>query len=175
LEQVSLHHFETQTFESPVIPSVTYLHLDSCSFDDVHYEKLFASFPNIQYVSVDAYAYLLYNMLRHSLPSVHDATTTTAPNSNSNINTNRSPWTSLHTLTVSDLPSGDVNVFVDMVQERKEAQVPLKTVRLDRRGRNVVRLKHKWDQLAEHTKVVSWDGTESWPPGLGYEDPHDLV
>ncbi|KAJ2917405.1 hypothetical protein MD484_g2988, partial [Candolleomyces efflorescens] len=165
LEEVSLHHFETQTFESAAIPTVTYLRLDSCSFDDVHYEKLFASFPNIQHVSVDAYAYLLYNMLWHGLSSIHDATT----------NSNRGPWTSLHTLTVSDLPSGDVKVLVDMVQGRKEAQVPIQTVRLDRRGRNVVRLKHQWERLAEQTTVVSWDGTESWPPGLGYEDAHDLV
>ncbi|RXW25494.1 hypothetical protein EST38_g292 [Candolleomyces aberdarensis] len=173
LEQVSLHTLET--FESPVMPTVTYLHLNGCAFDDVHYEELFASFPNIQHVSVDEYAYLLYNMLRHSLPPVNDATT--APNSNSNPNPNSTtcPWSSLHTLTVRDLASSEVNVFVEMVRQRKEAQVPIKTVRLDRRGRNVVRLKHKGDQLAEHTSVVSWDGTESWPPGLGYEDPHDLV
>jgi len=68
--------------------------------------------------------------------------------------------------------------FCNMVFNRqsvgpKSGMSPLKRILLDRRSRTVLRTKQKLEWLQE--SVVVENGIPAkWPPGLDYEDPHDL-
>lgn len=153
LEGVSLYDMEY--FDCTEIPSVKHLLLQASAFDELHFEHLFAAFPNVEDLTVDGDAYQLYEAALNQLP--------------------KHPWRTLRRLTVHELTATDVVAFALLVLKRKQAGVPLTTVRLDKKSRHVLRVKGKLDLLTEHVDVVPYDEMEVWPPGRGYDDPHDLV
>ncbi|KAF5342635.1 hypothetical protein D9611_001919 [Ephemerocybe angulata] len=155
LERLALN--EVENFDCTEIPSVTHLTMEGCPFDDPQFQNLISAFPNVQDLTIDASAYLFFDS---------DALSATTPTY---------PWRFLKTLTMRELTPGDVVPFTLMVLKRKRAEHPIETLRLDKRSRNVLRLKEKLETLNDHTKIVPFDERELWPPGRGYDDPHDLV
>jgi hypothetical protein len=62
-----------------------------------------------------------------------------------------------------------------MVFNRMNDGKPLKQIRLDRRSRTALRNKQRFDWLQMLVEIDNCDLVETWPPGLGYEDGHDLL
>ncbi|TFK28159.1 hypothetical protein FA15DRAFT_634416 [Coprinopsis marcescibilis] len=155
LESLHLHHLEM--FDSLSIPTVTTLSLETCNLQEIEVVNLVSRFPNVEELGIDDCSFSsLFNLLSSGEAEEPE------------------PWPKLHTLTVRELPMSDVVYLVSLVLARKERQMPLQVLRVDRRSRTVLRNKHRLDWLAGEMEVQHRDFAESWPPGLGYDDPHDL-
>ncbi|KAF8149834.1 hypothetical protein B0H34DRAFT_162748 [Crassisporium funariophilum] len=156
LHSLSLHNVDT--FDSDTLPSVQSLSLDSCAFDEPELGNLIRSFPSINSLSVDESMPDIFYML---IPNLADELPM--------------PWPHLQTISVRELNSMDIPHFCSMVFSRQDNDKALSKVYLDRRSRAVLRAKHRLDWLLDRLKVENCDLPETWPPGLGYEDPHDLL
>ncbi len=161
LESISLEGIDT--FDSHIMPSVRYLNLDDCSFNEQEVGKLIRSFPLLSDLSIDESMPDVFYML---LPEASEDEMSR-------------PWPQLKTITIRDLQSVDVPYFCNMVFNRHSAaepgSSPLKNILLDRRSRNVLRAKHRLEWLQDKVLVENADIPASWPLGLEYEDVHDLL
>ncbi|KAF8899899.1 hypothetical protein CPB84DRAFT_1680867 [Gymnopilus junonius] len=154
LHSLSLH--DVETFDLRVLPSVQSLSLEACAFSDAELRSLFQATPSITTLSIDDSIPEIYSMM---LPGAALS----------------KPWPHLETISLRNLQSRDVGHFCNMVFNVGESHKNLARVYLDRRSRTVLRTKHRLDWLQDRLKVENFDIPEAWPPGLGYEDTHDLL
>lgn len=165
LESISLEGVDT--FDSHIMQSVRYLDLNNCSFNEQEIGKLIRSLPLLSNLSID-----------ESMPDIfYTLLPETTELSSNEVNMPR-PWPQLKTITIRDLQSVDVPYFCNMVFNRQSAEEgcsPLKNILLDRRSRTVLRSKHRLEWLQHKVLVENANIPASWPPGLKYEDVHDLL
>ena len=154
LYALSLH--DVDIFDSNPLPAVQSLTLDSCAFEEAQIRKLIRSFPSITSLSID-----------ESLPDIFDLL---GPNS-----TSSKAWPQLETISVRELQWSDISQLCTMVANRTDGDTALKHIRLDRRSRTALRTKDRLDWLQTLVRVDNCEPVETWPPGLGYEDGHDLL
>jgi hypothetical protein len=87
----------------------------------------------------------------------------------------RIPWTSLHTLTIRDMGASDVARLRIMVHTRITSECAILKLRLDRRTRTTLRKKLCFDWFKEQMTLENCDQPDTWPVGLGYDDPIDYL
>ena len=151
LHALSLHNVDI--FYSDTLPAVQSLTLDSCAFDEPEIKNLIRSFPSITSLSID-----------ESVPDIFDL-----------LDPASKAWPQLQTISVRELQWSDISQLCTMILNRMDSEKPLKQVRLDRRSRTALRTKQRLDWLQKLVQVDNCDLVETWPPGLGYEDGHDLL
>ena len=161
-----------ETFDSHVLQNVESLILDFCPFSKEDLGKLIRRLPSLSELSIDESTPDIFYMLSPETTDVPTQTETEVAKRR------LSPWPRLRTIIVRELQPMDVLYFCNMVFNRqsvgpKSGISPLKRILLDRRSRTVLRTKQKLEWLQE--SVVVENGIPAkWPPGLDYEDPHDL-
>lgn len=148
LQALSLHNVEI--FDSNTLSAVQSLTLDSCDFDESEIKNLIRSFPSITSLSVN------------HIPDIFGLLESQA-------------WPQLQTMSVRELQRIDIPQLCIMIVNRMNSDKPLKKVCLDRRSRTALRTKHRLDWLQNLVPIDNCDWAETWPPGLGYEDEHDLL
>ena len=151
LHALTLHNVDV--FDSKTLPAVQSLTLDSCAFDEPEIKNLIRSFPSITSLSIDESVPDIFNLLDPASKA----------------------WPRLQTISVRELQWSDISQLCTMILNRMVSDKPLKQVRLDRRSRTALRTKQRLDSLQKLVQVDSCDLIETWPPGLGYEDGHDLL
>ncbi|PPQ96244.1 hypothetical protein CVT26_005571 [Gymnopilus dilepis] len=154
LQSLSLQDIDT--FDLKIMSSVQSLSVESCGFGGVDLRNLLNAFPNLAILSIDESIPDIYSMFLPdpALPK---------------------PWPHLQSISLRNLQPNDIGHFCNMVFDFKETHEKFSQVYLDRRSRTVLRTKHRLDWLQDRVKVGNKDFADPWPPGLGYEDPHDLL
>lgn len=150
----SLHLRNVEDFNSVPLPTVRSIALESCPFSANELWDLSQALPAITSLTMDQSVETLYALLASTNGQLK--------------------WPDLKTMTIYDLIPTNVQIFCDMVQERRHAGHPLACVRLNRRGRNVLKNKGRLQWLCEQVVVENLDAEEPWPPGLEFYDPDDL-
>ena len=150
----SLHLRNVEDFNSVPLPTVRSIGLESCPFSANELWDLTQTLPAITSLTMDQSVEALYALLASTSGQLK--------------------WPDLKTMTIYDLIPTNVQIFCDMVQERRHAEHPLTCIRLNRRGRNVLRTKGRLQWLCDHVAVENLDAEEPWPPGLEFYDPDDL-
>ena len=150
----SLHLRNVEDFSSVPLPTVRSIALESCPFSANELWDLSQALPAITSLTMDQSVEILYALLASRNGQLK--------------------WPDLKTMTIYDLIPTNVQIFCDMVQERRHAGHPLACIRLNRRGRNVLRTKGRLQWLCDHVVVENLDAEEPWPPGLEFYDPDDL-
>lgn len=153
LHALSLHNIDV--FDCNMFSAVQSLTLDRCAFDEPEIKNLIRSFPSITCLTVDE-------------SGIPDIFSILAESESSKV------WPQLERISVRELQWMDIPALCAMVHNRMNSDKPLKQIRLDRRSRTVLRTKQRLDGLQQVVQVDSCDYGETWPPGLGYEDEHDL-
>ena len=151
LHALSLHNVDI--FDSNTLPAVQSLTLESCAFDEPEIKNLIRSFPSITSLSID-----------ESVPDIFEL-----------LDPASKAWPQLQTISVRELQWSDISQLCTMIFNRMVSDKPLKQVCLDRRSRTALRTKQRLDWLQKLVQVDNCDLVETWPPGLGYEDGHDLL
>ena len=154
LYALSLHNVDI--FDSNLLPTVRSLTLDSCAFENPEIKNVIRSFPSITSLSIDESLPAIFSLLDPNL-------------------TVSKAWPQLETISVRELQWSDISQFCTMVLNRLHGDKPLKQIRLDRRSRTALRTKQHLDWLQKLVQIDKCDLVETWPPGLGYEDGHDLL
>ncbi|KAH6913148.1 hypothetical protein BKA70DRAFT_1262009 [Coprinopsis sp. MPI-PUGE-AT-0042] len=159
LEHLFLQRVDTVALNS--MPSLVGLHLETTNLDAAYVRMFITKAPNITTLSIEDCSFAA---LADSIGASHRALDLGQP----------LPWPHLRTLNVRQLSGTDVQHLVWLVSSRGLTESRLDTVTLDRRSRGALRAKHRLDMLADQVGVQNHDFLERWPPGLGYDDPHDL-
>ncbi|KAF9533766.1 hypothetical protein CPB83DRAFT_844492 [Crepidotus variabilis] len=171
LRHLSLHNIDS--FSSGILATVETLQLDSCALNEQDIAHLIQSLPAIFHLTVDEAMPDIFFML---LPDWTDGDTAAV---NASLG-KPLPWPNLRTLALRELQPSDVPLLFQMISLRQEYSklgcgCSLGKVTLDRRSRTVLRTKQRLMTLQEQIKVENVDDPEAWPPGLGYNDVHDLL
>ncbi|KAG2017751.1 hypothetical protein CC2G_007234 [Coprinopsis cinerea AmutBmut pab1-1] len=158
----TLHLQRVEAIGTKLNPSVKHLNLETCGFEDHQVMKLITNFPSLESLGIDDCP--LGSFCNQLCPP--DGQTTIDP----------VPWPQLTSLTIRQLSGSNVHFFVWLLVARKDCKVPVGKVRIDRRSRGALRSKHRLDWLSNEMEMVveNCDYLDRWPPGLGYDDPHDL-
>ncbi|KAJ3505477.1 hypothetical protein NLJ89_g7394 [Agrocybe chaxingu] len=152
-------------FDSPVLPSVQTVCLESCAFDEPEIENLIRAFPSVSYLSIDEAMPDIFFMLLPNSPETEPETEPARP----------CPWPHLRTLAIQDLQPVDVTPLCHLVYTRRNGPAALTKIQLDRRSRTVLQTKDRLDWLQDQLEVDRNYVPDPWPTGLGYEDVHDLL
>lgn len=155
----SLTLCELESFHSPIFLSVKELALEACSFDEVAATNILLAFPSITDLTMDPLSPAICSMI--TIPADMVAS--------------RIPWPSLHTLTVREMGSSDVARLSIMAATRVISDCSIRKLRLDRRTRTTLRKKLCFDWFKEQMTLENCDQPDTWPVGLGYDDPVDLA
>ncbi|KAJ3572558.1 hypothetical protein NP233_g3010 [Leucocoprinus birnbaumii] len=150
---------ELESFHSPVFPSVKELSLDACSFDEGAATNILLAFPSIAELTMDPLVPAICSMM--TIPA--------------DMMDSRTPWPSLQTLTIREMGSSDVARLSIMVSTRIASECGIRKLRFDRRTRTTLRKKQCFDWLKEQMTLENCDQPDTWPVGLGYDDPLDLT
>lgn len=149
----SLTLLSADSFGSVTLPSVRAVVLESCdlSFDEL--SSLGRAFPDITDLGLDGAVHELFRML------TIDSTL----------------WSNLETISLREILPVDIAPFGLMVFTRSEAgQGKLRSVRLDKRSRTVLRAKDYISRLQAMVTVENNDDSYNpWPQCLGHDDPDD--
>ncbi|CAA7267099.1 unnamed protein product [Cyclocybe aegerita] len=163
LHTFSLHRIDI--FDSPILPSVQTVCLESCAFDEPEIENLIRAFPSVSYLSIDEAMPDIFFMLLPNSPETEPEPDPARP----------CPWPHLLTLAIQDLQPVDVTPLCHLVYTRRNGPAALKKIHLDRRSRTVLQTKDRLDWLQDQLEVDRNYVPDPWPAGLGYEDVHDLL
>lgn len=151
VESLSLRNVES--FDSVARPTVQSIAFEACPLSPNELWNTVEAFPSVVSLTMDQSVEALYALLGFSSGQVK--------------------WPALKTITIYDLIPINVQTFCDMVQDRIQAGKPLSCVRLNRRGRNVLKKKERLEWLCDRVMMENHDFEESWPPGLDFPDPDD--
>lgn len=150
----SLHLRNIEDFNSVPLPSVRSIAFESCPFSTNELWDMTQTIPAVTSLTMDQSVEALYALLEDTNGQLK--------------------WPDLKAMTIYDLIPANVQTFCDMVEERRNAGHPLVCVRLNRRGRNVLKNKERLEWLSNRVVVESHDAEEPWPPGLEFHDPDDF-
>ncbi len=150
----SLHLRNIEDFNSVPLPSVRSVAFESCPFSTNELWDMTQTLPAVTSLTMDQSVEAFYALLEDTSVQLK--------------------WPDLKIMTIYDLIPANVQIFCDMVEKRRNAGHPLVCVRLNRRGRNVLKNKERLEWLCNHVVVESHDAEESWPPGLEFHDPDDF-
>lgn len=150
----SLHLRNIEDFNSVPLPSVRSIAFESCPLSTNELWDVTQTLPAVTSLMMDQSVEALYALLEDTSGELK--------------------WPDLKTMTIYDLIPANVKIFCDMVEERRNAGHPLVCVRLNRRGRNVLKNKDRLEWLCNRVVVESHDMEEPWPPGLEFHDPDDF-
>jgi len=151
----SLVLYELEDFHSPVFPSVEELTVTTCSFDEVAATNILLAFPSITELTMDPFDPTICRMITISVDMAD----------------NRVPWPCLRTLTLGQLATGEVLCLSALVSTRSILHHAIQRLRINKWTKSMLRKKDCFDWFNEQMSVVVCDQSETWPVGLGYDDP----
>ncbi|KAK2460991.1 hypothetical protein APHAL10511_007461 [Amanita phalloides] len=149
----SLHLRNIEAFDPLPLPTIRSVAFDSCPFLPNELWDTTRAFPAVSSLTMDQSVEALYALLGTSDGQIK--------------------WPELKTMTIYDLIPSNVQVFCDMVEVRQQVGKPLTCIRLNRRGRNVLKNKGRLQWLCDRVAVENHNAEEAWPPGLEFHDPDD--
>ncbi|PFH53191.1 hypothetical protein AMATHDRAFT_55688 [Amanita thiersii Skay4041] len=145
---------DLDSFNCRVLPSVHSITFIACSLSHIELRDITHSFPSLLSLTMDQSVQVLYTVLGFPAGEML-------------------PWPSLEMITIYDLIPINVDMFCNMIHSRCHVKSKLKTVRLNRRSRTVLRSKGRLEWLCALVHVESYDLDEVWPPNMQCYDPDD--